>query len=175
MAHIDISEHKISHTDGSEYVLDIITPGTGFGAVIVPLARRRGVVYVGMVEQWREALGTRVLELPRGETKDLSEAEAIREVGEEMGIVPEHLRFVATLSPDTGLLTTKIGVWMAPYPYEVSEQEFGNPDENNLKVKWMSAAAAKAALLKQPVVCGLSIAAYTIVENSGIMTGGVGR
>lgn len=169
MAKINVEERKLQNPDGTEFTLNLVTPGTGYGAIIMPIARFRGMPYVGLVQQWRETLQNKVYELPRGGTDDLSEKEAIREVAEETGYTPDNLRYVGMIAPDTGLLTTKVGVWIASYPHEVLTQDFSNPNENDLKLIWSSAPQAYGMLARQPVTCAMSLAAWTLVERTSAL------
>ena len=168
MENIRIEHREMQNSQGS-YNLDILSTGTGYGAIVVPIARFRGLSYVGLVKQWREALQQEVVELPRGSTKDLSDAEAAREASEEMGYSTDRLRFIGTLSPDTGLLTNKVGVWIAAYPSSIIHETFNNPDENNIHAEWVNAPQAAARLLNQPVVCSMSLAAFFMVQSKGMM------
>lgn len=169
MAKIDIQQRKVELPNGHSYEMSVVTPGTGVGSIIVPLARHRGMVYVGLVEQWRETLQQRTIELPRGGTSDLSQEEALREANEEIGTEIDSLRFVGTISPDTGLLTTKVAVWIGAYPREVLDKKITRPNENDMVLRWEPAAVADGLLMRQPVVCSMSVAALHLVARTGIL------
>lgn len=170
MAKIDIKQRKVELPNGHSYEMTVATPGTGVGSIIVPLARHRGLVYVGLVDQWREPLQQRTIELPRGGTADLSQEEALREANEEVGTEIDSLRFVGMIAPDTGLLTTKVAVWIGAYPKEVLQKKVSRPNENDMVLRWEPAAVADGLLMRQPVVCAMSMAALHMVARTGILS-----
>lgn len=160
-------------TNGVTYDHRRVISGNGYGAIIVPRAIFRGSVLLGRVTQPRPVVGlASSLEFPRGRTHDLDSAEAARELFEETGltITPDQIRRIGTLHPDTGLLTTTVGVWCATVPYEqIAASEGREEAETGVTVRW-SGLSSWGASASRHTTCAMTLATYAILEREGLLS-----
>lgn len=157
--------------DGTSYEHTRVRVGTGFGALVIPFVRHRGMVYLAMVHQHRPVLGRDSWEFVRGGTGNHSQEEANRELREETGLKVENtsLRQLGVLHPDTGLLDVQVGVWVAPIPMDqVSLTRRHVEQESGAQVRWMGVGQVAGLILNKEMVCGMSLAAYAMADAAGI-------
>lgn len=156
--------------NGTTYEHTRISVGTGLGGLVVPVTKARGMTYLGLVRQHRPAIGDHTWEFPRGGTKDLSAAEANRELVEETGlIVPTAtLRLLGATRPDTGILTTEVGVWAAPVPTNMVALAHGHVEnESGASVSWMATAQVVGLISTGRLICSMSLAAFALAQAAG--------
>lgn len=159
--------------DGTTYDHTRVRVGTGYGALVIPLIRHRGMVYVGMVNQHRPVLGEQTWEFVRGGTGNHSQEEANRELREETGLVVEDdkLRQLGVIRPDTGLLDTQVGVWIATVPVDqLPRTKHHVEHESGAQVRWMGIGQVTGMILRRELVCGMSLAAYAMAHADGAFT-----
>lgn len=150
----------------------IVNQGTGLGAVIVPVSRHRGMIRIGFTAQHRPAVGCESLELPRGGTRDLSDDEAVRELAEELGIgEPAAVRRFGSIRPDTGLLSTEVGVWVASIDHRQAEDAADHVDpESGGTVQWLDPGEVMGLIHSGRIRCGITLAALLVAQVEGILS-----
>lgn len=93
-----------------------VQSGAGTGAAI--LLVRDG--YVMMVKQPRYAVGQSMWEIPRGSADAMEDlaSSALRELVEETGITADYVNLLSlgNIHPDTGILNTEVGLFLATLP-----------------------------------------------------------
>lgn len=122
-----------------------------------------------MVYQHRPVLGAETWEFVRGGTGNHSQEEANRELCEETGLVVEDnkLRRLGVIRPDTGLLDTQVGVWVATAPVEQLPRTRGHIEhESGAQVRWMQIDQVTGMIMRKELVCGMSLAAYAMGHAS---------
>lgn len=155
---------------GAPYQHTTVRAGTGMGAVIIPLVRVRGRAHLGLVEVGRPAVGHSSLEFPRGGTDDLDEAEARRELVEETGLVPSSMRRLAVIEPDTGLLDTQVGIWIAHIADSthvaaaLAQEGFLDPETGSC-FAWYPVSRLEGRIRAGHVRCGLTLAAWGLLRT----------
>jgi ADP-ribose pyrophosphatase len=101
----------VEFPDGRLGRFNKIVDGKGhLGVAIVPLSERG----IGLVRQFRYALGRAVWEIPRGsgDSEDV-EHEARRELLDETGLVPRDLIPLGLMHADTSMIATGIALFAA--------------------------------------------------------------
>ena len=158
--------------DGTTYPHRRIISGTGFGAIVIPRTVNRGLAYIALVSQSRPAPGIEMsLELPRGGTIDLSRDEAMRELIEETGLQDAGLYLLGVIRPDTGLMNTSVGVWLAGIPAASAHLDESRSEwESGATCRWMMEADAYGAVRSGKITCGMTIAALGMLRMSHLAT-----
>lgn len=163
---VQIEIVALHNSDKSVFPLEVVHTSTRHGTVIIPVMVEQGMGNLMLVEQNRPAVNRRSVEFPRGSTTNLSAEEATRELLEETGVANDqilNLFSVGTLHPDTGLLSTKVQVYIALLDNNALTHEFQNPDENNLKTRIVPMDEARRLLARSG--CAISLAAYALAEE----------
>lgn len=156
--------------DGTAYDHTRVKVGTGYGAIIIPMIRHRGLVYVGLVHQYRPVVGDDTWEFVRGGTGNHSQEEANRELREETGLSVENtsLRQLGVIRPDTGLMDTQVGVWLADVPVDQLPKTRKHVEqESGAQIRWMQIDQVTGMILRKEIVCGMSLAAYALGHAAG--------
>lgn len=149
----------------------IVKQGTGMGVVAIPVSRHRGMVSIGLVSQYRPPVGLDSLELPRGGSKDLSAEEAVRELAEELGVVPTGTRFLGVIHPDTGLLSTEVAVYACIVDHDDVEAAAEHIDAESGGVpQWMTPGQFLGAVTGGRIQCSITMAAFLLGRESGLLT-----
>lgn len=134
-----------------------VRSGTGFGVVAVPVLPDGSLV---LVRQPRPAAALAdSLELPRGGSMDTGSAEAVREVVEETGMAPVgRPSCLGLLHPDTGLLSTQVGVWLVPV------EDRGRSGE--LDVLVVPAPEAAELVAGGAITCSMTLASLLLLGSA---------
>lgn len=150
--------------EGKPYRHARVTPRSRYGGVAIPFMVRLDVLWLGLVRQFRPAIGRETLEFPRGITNDLTSSEAAREMLEETGMSPSGnpLR-LGTLFPDTGLLATEVSVWAVRVDEESVARSAGHQDEHSgARTEWLSSGALSGKAMRGEIVCGMTLASLAL-------------
>lgn len=142
----------------------IVHQGIGLGAVAIPFTSYRGIGYIGLARQYRYPLGRETVEFPRGGTKNLESAEAAREVVEEMGFNPSTMKYLGSINPDSGLLSSKVGAWVAFAPSGALTKKYVE-SETGLRSEWVTEGAFEGMVLNGHITCGITLAAYALFRS----------
>lgn len=159
--------------DGSPYPHRTVTVRSGLGAVVVPVVRFRGLMYLAMVSQFRPAIGRMSSEFPRGGTDDLGWSEALREFAEETGLdVPKNVTplDLGVLHADTGILTTTVKVFAVRHTVD-SLPEPRVEHESGAVTEWLPVGVAEGRILSGDVTCGMTMAAFAKASAAGVFQG----
>lgn len=164
---VSVDLHSVTFPNGAQGTHAVVHTSTDLGAVIVPVVIKRGMVYFGLARQHRFVLGDFTLEFPRGGTRNLCEAEALREVEEEMGALPRRMDQVGVITPDSGMMPVKVGVWIALMETTVMDSQHVEA-ETGLVMDWVSEGTFAGLAKHGKVSCSLTLAAYSLwVLNRG--------
>lgn len=166
---LTITKKTLVNPDQSTYDLHIVTPTTGKGVIVVPVIKIKDMVNIVLVDQWREAIERRTIELPRGTAADFTEQEALKELKEETNLTSSAIFPIGMVHPDTGLLTTQVQVYLAriDVPEVLDNYTFTNKYENDIKVVIYPLAKAERKLEESG--CALSIAALSIAKQENLL------
>lgn len=166
---MDVSFDAVVFPDGSRGRYSVVTAGTGRGVVVVPVARSRGIHYLGLVSQYRYPVKDFTLEFPRGGAEEADEqAAALRELREETGLVADGIKRLGSIQPDTGLLSTKISVWRTMH-HVASPVSLHIEPETGCSLQWVAAGAFPGLIANGKITCGITLAAYAFLLADGIV------
>lgn len=163
--------------EGVSYAHSRVTPRSRYGGIIVPFRKGRGTLTLGMVRQDRPVLGKETLEFPRGTTDDLGSDEAMRELSEELGLPrsPEAPFRLGTLHPDTGLLTTEVGVWAVRLSDEEADSTEGHVETfSGARPEWHALPSVMGMVASGGIVCGMTLAALALLRSHENSLGAAG-
>lgn len=160
---ISVLQNPVRFPNGSEGTYNTIVTGSGFGAVIVPIVVKDGETFFGIVHQHRYPINQFTLEFPRGGTDDLESAGASIEVTEELGQESVSIDLIGVLHPDTGILSTQVGVWIATMDSSILDTQHLE-DITGLKPFWMSETEFLSHVCSGKVTCGITLAAYAMFK-----------
>lgn len=158
---IRIDRDVVEFPDKAIGEYSVVHQGNNKGAVAIPFTDFRGIGYIGLTRQYRYPLGAEKIEFPRGGTSDLSPEEAQREVVEEMGYVPTRMLHLGNLNPDSGILPTTIGAWVAFTTSETLPTEHLEV-ETGLRSVWVSEGVFEGMVRRGEITCGITLAAYAL-------------
>jgi len=162
-----VGETTAERQDGSSYKITCVETATETGAIVILHTTLRGSRYLGVVRQNRPVVDLiDSMEFVRGSTNDLSAEEALREVTEETGIIasPEDLRPIGSLRPDTGLLTTTVGVWTLYVPADTMQSVDHEEWESGARTEWLTKAEFLGHVGHGHITCGMTLAAFALAE-----------
>ena len=148
---------------GRTYKHTAVRSGSGLGALVIPRVVQRGVASFGFVEIDRPVIGATLVEFPRGGTSDLSSSEAARELVEETGITTDRLVRLGSLHPDTGLLDTEVGAWLATQPHQAPPHI---DPETGSRLLWLTHGEVTGAIASGSIRCGMTLAAWAMFAAS---------
>lgn len=160
---VRLNVDDVRFPDGTEGDYTTVQSGTGFGGIVIARHVRRGVAYYALVEQFRYPARATTLEFPRGGTNDLGSAEALRELVEETGATVDSCHWIGELNPDTSILTSRVGVWLAIVLEDVDVHREG---ETGLVSRWVTGGELRGLISKGRIRCGMTLAAYALLVSS---------
>ena len=165
---VTLTDTPVRFPDQTEGRHAKVTSGTGFGGITVPRYVFRGTAYYGLVIQHRFAVDQETFEFPRGTTSDLGDTEALRELFEETGVDAGDRRAsrIGSIFPDTGLLTTEVGVWVVTVPVQ-HPSEFTEA-ETGAKHIWVHEGYLAGFIGSGRIKCAMTIAAWGILVARGM-------
>lgn len=156
---------------GDPYQHTRVTSRSRYGGISIPFVARLDGLHIGLVRQFRPAIGRETLEFPRGSTDDLTSAEAAREMLEETGMSAAGAALrLGTIFPDTGLLATEVSVWAVPVDDESAARSVEHQeDHSGARTEWLSSGALTGKAMRGEIVCGMTLASLALLrlrENS---------
>lgn len=158
--------------EGMPYSHQSVSVGAGFGAVIMLVHPGDDGFRVGLVRQRRPLVsGGYTWEVIRGSTTDLSAAEAGREMSQESGLDAQDvtLSFLGLLHPDTGILTTTVGVWVGVVDAEQMAAADGYVEPvSGASLRWFDESELVAMMADGQITCAMSMAAVMMAEVRGV-------
>lgn len=158
---ISIDQDAVEFPNGVVGEYNVVNMTGKKGALIVPVAFHRGLAYFGLVEQYRYPVKQHTIEFPRGGAENLEKDGAETEIQEELGLPSKRLDLVGTMRPDTGILSTEVGVWIAVMPAEVLTLDH-TEDITGLKPRWVQEGELIGLISSGKITCGMTLAAYTM-------------
>lgn len=156
---ISILQNPVRFPNGVEGTYSTIVTGSGYGAVVVPIVIKNGETFLGIVHQHRYPVDKFTLEFPRGGADDLTADGANIEIGEELGQDALSTELIGTVNPDTGILSTEVGVWVATMDESILETEHLE-DITGLKPLWIKEKDFLNHIVAGEITCGITLAAY---------------
>lgn len=161
---VQVREDRVVFPNGSEGTYYPVTSGSGEGVVALVTCLMDGVENFLLVRQHRYSVDQVMWELPRGGASSATDStEAARELVEETGVVLPGGAFTqvgVTFAPDSGLLTTKVGVWHALV--ESQGRDRHDIDSGSLEARWFPVGEVMDALTKTGLVDAMSLTALAL-------------
>jgi 8-oxo-dGTP pyrophosphatase MutT (NUDIX family) len=158
---ISVANDSVEFPNGVEGTYNVVSMGEAKGALIVPIAFRRGIPYFGLVNQYRYPIKSESVEFPRGGADKISPEGAEVEVYEELGQSSKRLDLIGTLHPDTGILSTEVGIWIALMDESVLDLDH-EEKITGLRPTWVSEDSFISMIFNGKINCSLTLAAYTM-------------
>jgi ADP-ribose pyrophosphatase len=155
----------VEFPDGSRGRFNKIIDGEGHPAVaIVPFSE----LGIGLVRQFRYAIGRDVWEIPRGlgHTED-TELEARRELVEETGLIPKDLIPLGLMHADTSMIVTSMALFAARCD-PINATPSSDPRES-CDFKWWPTHDAFRAAERAEIVDGYSLSALLRARLKGLV------
>ena len=149
-----------------------IRSGTGHGVLIIPVIDRDRYV---LVTQPRPAAGmSSSIEFPRGGAAESSVEEALRELVEETGLYPlqrpvrlhplrQPVR-LGTLRPDTGLLSTEVGVHLVDVDPAGLAIDHVEDEERVRRLPPVSRTEIDYLVRRGRITCSMTLAALALLD-----------
>ena len=165
---VQVYENAVTFSDGSPgtYLRIGPPPGRGPGVVVIPMAQGM----IGLVETYRYPVAAVQWGLPRGfgEPGDADPIQsARRELAEEMGTSAKELELLGWLTPDSGMLTTRVAVVVAvlaaPYASPVDVIEVSS-------VRWVSHEDLWRQVGAGDIEDGFTLSAMSLAAARGYIT-----
>lgn len=126
--------------------------------VVVPVARDSRI---GFVKQWRHALGKWTWELPRGFGEGGSaEAEAERELSEEMGLTADRLTPLGRIACNSGLMANYANVVLA----QVTSVPGPATNSEISESRWLRPAEVRYQISEELINDSFTLAALTLLD-----------
>lgn len=140
-----------------------IRSGTGHGVLIIPVIDRDRYV---LVTQPRPAAGmTSSIEFPRGGAAEPSVEEALRELVEETGLHPLRRPVrLGTLRPDTGLLSTEVGVHLVDVDPAGLAIDHVEDEERVRRLPPVSRTEIDDLVRHGQITCSMTLAALALLD-----------
>ena len=163
-------KHYFDHVrfpDGKKGRYNRIVERNGIGVLILPLDSKKRL---GLIKIYRYPVGSWQWEAPRGYSEDeLSpEEDAVRELKEEMGVQAEGLIFLGSIFPNTGILSTKIHVFLARNVREVKKS--GEFENGAIKeISFFNPKEIKSMIKGGDIQDALTISGLKLAEISGLV------
>lgn len=161
---LQLDRDIVEFPNGAVGEYSIVHQGIGLGAVAIPFTSYRGMGYIGLARQYRYPVGSETIEFPRGGTDTLESNEAAREVVEEMGFHPRDMKYLGEFHPDSGLLSSKVGAWVAFAPSSALTEKYVE-SETGLRPEWVTEGAFEGLVLNGHITCGITLAAYALFRS----------
>lgn len=157
-----VYDDTVAFPDGDEgRYLRVQPVGRGPGVVILPF--RSG--YISVVRTYRYPVGEWQWALPRGFSQGPDPLETARsELREEMGVTEARVRLLGHITPDSGLLASRIAVVLA----EIEDPWIGPTDFREVvAVRWVGLTALEAEVAEGQIEDGLTLAALALARARG--------
>lgn len=158
---VSVANDSVLFPNGVEGTYNVVTMGEKKGALIVPIAFRRGIPYFGLVNQYRYPIKSESIEFPRGGAEKINAEGAEVEIYEELGQPSKRLDLVGTMRPDSGILSTEVGIWVAVMDQSVLDLDH-EEDITGLRPNWVSEPELIGMIANGKITCGMTLAAYTL-------------
>lgn len=158
---ISVANDSVEFPNGAEGTYNVVSMAESKGALIVPIAFRRGIPYFGLVNQYRYPVKSESIEFPRGGADKINPEGAEVEIYEELGQPSKRVDLVGTMRPDTGILSTEVGIWIALMDSSVLDLDH-EEGITGLRPNWVSEDELISMIANGKITCGMTLAAYTL-------------
>jgi ADP-ribose pyrophosphatase len=145
----------------------VIEGGTGLGVVVIP---KREDGKIGLVRIYRYPIARWQWELPRGFAEEgaSTEDDARRELLEESGFEAKRLLKVGELFPNSGVLSTRIEVFIAEEL--VAKTSFNLDSKDSIsKLRFFSREELDALVIKGELTDGITLSALYIAKSRNLI------
>jgi 8-oxo-dGTP pyrophosphatase MutT (NUDIX family) len=120
-----------------------------------------------LVQTYRYAVGSWEWGIPRGFAHGTDPAEsALEELREELGGPPSELRLLGIVTPNSGLLASRVRVFYAQYDDEIS-QPMDIAEVHN--VRWVGLELLLTEIAAGEIVDAFTLSAVTLALASGVL------
>lgn len=158
---VSVANDSVEFPNGVQGTYNVVSMGEKKGALIVPIAFRRGIPYFGLVNQYRYPVKSESIEFPRGGAEAIDAEGAEVEIREELGQASRRIDLVGKMNPDTGILSTEVGIWVAVMDQSVLDLDH-EEDITGLRPNWVSEGELIGLIANGKITCGMTLAAYTL-------------
>jgi ADP-ribose pyrophosphatase YjhB (NUDIX family) len=139
-------------------------PVRGPGVVIMPF----WAGLIGLVESYRYPVGVTQLALPRGfgdpEDDHDPARTAARELAEEMGVSARACELIGWVTPDSGMLSTRVAVVCA----DVQNAEAARPDGlETTAIRWVKREELWSLVRSKSIEDGFTLSAAALAVGAG--------
>jgi ADP-ribose pyrophosphatase len=151
---------------GDQFTRDIVrSPGA---VAAVPLRfRGDGTPYVTLVSQYRAPLDRTVVEIPAG-MRDVpdepTDVTAMRELVEEVGLLPGRLEHLIDFHPSVGMTDAVLSVFLATELVEVDRDTHG-PEEEHMQVFEVDLSEAVEMILRGEIDDAKTVIGLLLAER----------
>lgn len=148
-----------TRSSGSYLRIESAMPGRG--VVVYPRCGDR----VGLVRTYRYPIGEFQWGLPRGFSHGASSKQtASAECEEELGARPVQVAYLGTVTPDSGILSTRVDVLEAVF--EAVTEETRDPDEV-AEVRWLSVSELWEMIRSGEITDAFTLSAAALAHARG--------
>lgn len=162
---VSVYDDEVVFSDGRSGSHLRIVEGAGHRGVAA-LAVSGGAI--ALVRTYRYPLGSWEWAIPRGFAERGEPGEEIRrELSEELGGLPERLEHLIDLTPNSGLLSGTVSVFLATYRAPVTDP---TDTAEVHEVRWIPSAEVRDLVLTGRIIDGFTIAALGAAAMRGLVT-----
>ncbi len=157
-----VYDDDVVFPDGHPGTYIRVTPrGTGLGVVVVPRRRVGRATSYGLVRTFRYPVGRHEWGFPRGFAQgDDVEATARAELHEELGATASDLTLLGHVTPDSGIQSTRVAVFVA----EVAEVGTPTDAREVSETRWVTAEELRALVASGGTEDGFTMAALLLLS-----------
>ena len=156
---VTVFDDKVEFPTGRNGNYLRITPATP-GDPVVVLAERRGLI--GLVRSFRYPIAAAQWALPRGFALGTDiDASALAELREELGVTKAELRLLGYVTPDSGLLSTRVAIIAARVLESTDSFEDKEEIEANM---WVTRDRISEMILTGEIEDGFTLSALTLAD-----------
>ncbi|MBG0738824.1 NUDIX hydrolase [Paeniglutamicibacter antarcticus] len=155
---LTVTVDQIVHPDGrdGEYVL--VDTGCRYAVSVIPLAVIDGEARIALVRQHRYPVDDYTLELPGGGASAIAPQEALRELVEETGIIPDSIELLGVSYQAAGSSPITGSTWLAHVPAAAADLAYVE-GESGAVTEWYTVPEILTMMATGTINCTITLAA----------------